>query len=300
MRTEQRPTATTQPQEQVSLEKSLFSAAASWLAVPQRPIVAGQLDLVQAPTHGLVMRWTPSNSSRVNASAPSLIELKVPASEIDSQSIWDFKAAIGTNFLASGAHTAKEPLRTPFFQALIDKGFTVTALQNTCLTDANISLALAPKVNITDVKFNACLELKCDELNMTNVTIEGCKITFDVSSGQWKNSKVTGDTTHLLGRIGSTVIAGDVFFVDCFIDCDMKQARLTGHDLRAQFLCKCEDQKVPPSVLEFMTQMTDEQAALMWQQLRSATWSSIELGQFVEVADRTAPGRGSGTVRGRV
>jgi len=269
-----------------SLAQCVFAPSASWQAVAASPLVGNQLKLHLHAPGDMELEWIVNGGNRPNSNMPTRIQLKVPPEEIARQSGWDFKAEIVTNLLSSEAHLAKEPLRTPFLQSLVAQGYKIVGITNAKLTDAAMEIQLAPRVIFSDVRLNASLTLCCDELNFENVEIFHCKLNFQVAGGTWKGVAVTGDTTHLIGQLGTTTIDKTCTFNGCYFNANITKGRFLGEDLRARFQATFGSNMIPEEIRKITTQMTEEEARLMFERLATGHWSDVEGGSWDGSSDR--------------
>lgn len=221
-------------EQDLALSNCLFDRLASWRLTPSDPLAPG-LILAALDADTIELEWKTTIERGAQHPQPTSIKLLVPTELVNEQSGWHFKAALVSNFLSSGAHQSAEPLATPFFKSLMQRGFKVTRIEHAVLSDAVIDLHLAPEAVVANARLNGSLELKCQRLDLTNVEIKDCKINFNVNEGSWRRVVVKGERTHLLGELGSTTLDENCSFDGPFVNVNLKKATLLGDDLHKRF-----------------------------------------------------------------
>jgi hypothetical protein len=199
-------------------------------AIAAAPIVPEQLNVVVGDDDDVRLQWRSMQAHRLNSKQPTLIELRVPREEISSQSGWEFKAGILTNFLGSDAQEAHEPLRTRFLQTLCARNYEIAHVSNAVLSDAAVAMRFASRVVLEGLRIQAQMQLHTEELYISNAEIVDSKLDLKVERGVWRNVYVHGTACQLSGELGDTLFDDQCRFTHCYLDVDLRRATFLGDD----------------------------------------------------------------------
>jgi hypothetical protein len=264
----------------------IFSREATWQVVGSQPLLPKQLELVVVSPNDARLLWTSLGASRPSSQIPSRIELRLPKGIMQEMNGWDWKAGILTNFMMSGASSASEPLRTPFLQSLMDRGYQAVNIENATLSDAAMRLHLAPVATLRGVTLQAALTLRCDEITMHAVEIIDSKIEFNVKRSTWFDCKVSGTTSQFTGDMGETTFDENCTFNRVWMNANLTRGRFLGVDtLASRFIGEAESELMPPELNEIMKPMSDEEYQEMLNRLAAGKWSGVDSHRWSATKD---------------
>lgn len=278
---------------ELDLAEALFSPEAAWEAVCIKTPICEQLRVEVAGPDDLRLVWKVPTGNRPVSSQPTRIELQIPEEILKSQTAWEFRADMLTNLARSEASSTSEPMRTPFFSTLMDKGFAVVSVENASLTDAALQMRFAKDASLSNVRLQAEGCIRCDRLTLSQVEITDAKLSIYTESGWWRGVVFTG-TTELLGAIGKTVMDEKCKFDRSVVKADCREADF-GPDLSNRLIGGVYDGSLmPPSVQALLGPVNEEYVRKMYGALEALKHEAIR-GEWADSVDRTSNGQRDGS-----
>lgn len=242
--------------QKVDLAAAIFSPEAAWQAVCVQNPICDQLKVEMTSLQDARLVWTSLAGTRPNASQPTRIELQIPAGILQSQSAWEFKADMLTNLAAGNSDSAPEPMRTPFFSTLMDKGFEIVSIANASLSDAALQMRFSRTASLSNVKMQAEGCIRCEKLALQQVEIVDSKLSIYTETGSWTGVLVKG-ATELSGSLGKTAIDGQCVFHGTVVKADCREADF-GPNLGSRLLGGLYTSELMPPPVKALLQPADE------------------------------------------
>ncbi len=263
--------------------ETLFQKPTGWSALANIPFAHDQLTIVLTPNLPPQLSWQVPHALRPNDKLPTTISLEIPALELSSQSGWEFKGGLLANFLHSSAHSSAEPLKSPFFQALMRRGFKISGIQNASISDSSLTLCLAPRASLSDLSISVDTTLEAKELLLTNLNATSCRLTFGVAGGRWSNCSIKGGQSQILGDLGTTFIDDDCVLHNCYVTADCSKATFAPKNLSSRlssstFPIECAPENLKailqPMAPDALKALLDRVAQQRWTPSSEGTWSA--------------------------